>query len=57
MTQTQLARLVDCHINTIHRIECGTAVPDLKLAGRIAKVFGRDVSFVFRELLTRDAAL
>jgi DNA-binding XRE family transcriptional regulator len=55
LSQTVLAGMVGCHINTIHRIETGQAVPDLPLAGRIAQALGSDVAGVFPELLPAGA--
>jgi DNA-binding XRE family transcriptional regulator len=56
LSQGALANRVGCHINTICRLEQGRAVPDLPLAGRIAKALGADVPTVFPELLPATEA-
>lgn len=57
VSQTELAARAGCHLNTIHRIECGQSIPDLPLAGRIAEALATDVVALFPELLPgRDAA-
>jgi DNA-binding XRE family transcriptional regulator len=43
-------------MNTIHRIECGRAVPDLALAGRMAEALDTDIAHLFPELLPRQPA-
>lgn len=56
LSQTSLASKVGVHLNTIHRIESGRAVPDLPLAGRIACELGLDIESLFPELLNPNAA-
>lgn len=47
MKQSELARLVGVRRETIGNLENGKYIPSLKLAMRIAKVFGRTVEEVF----------
>lgn len=51
ISQTELAARAGCHLNTIHRIECGQSIPDLPLAGRVAAALATDVVALFPELL------